>query len=76
VNPEGGKESRAAAVSPEVEAGNVYVPLSAQWVSDYVEEHAAFPNGAHDDQVDQTSQALLRFSRRRGGAAATEALAG
>lgn len=75
VNPEGGKESRAAAVSPEVEAGNVYLPLSAPWVADYIEEHAAFPNGAHDDQVDQTTQALLRFTRRRGGAAATEALA-
>lgn len=61
VNPEGGKEARAAAISPEVEAGNVFVPLQAQWVADYLEEHAAFPNGAHDDQVDQTSQALLRL---------------
>jgi predicted phage terminase large subunit-like protein len=75
VNPEGGKESRAAAVSPEVEAGNVFIPLSAPWVSDYVEECAAFPNGAHDDQVDQTTQALLRFMKRRGGLASLEALA-
>lgn len=76
VNPEGGKESRAAAVSPEVESGNVFIPLHADWVSDFVEEHAAFPTGANDDQVDQTTQALLRFSRPRSGAAATEALAG
>jgi predicted phage terminase large subunit-like protein len=75
VNPEGGKESRAAAVSPEVEAGNVFIPLGAPWVSDYVEEHAAFPNAAHDDQVDQTSQALLRFMRRRGGLSSLESLA-
>lgn len=74
VNPEGGKESRAAAVSPEVEGGNVYIPLHAPWVSDFVEEHAAFPNAAHDDQVDQTSQALLRFMRRRGGMASLESL--
>lgn len=76
VNPEGGKESRAAAVSPDVEAGNVFIPLHADWVGDYVEEHAAFPTGANDDQVDQTTQALLRFSRGSAGAAATEALAG
>jgi hypothetical protein len=30
-----------------------------------MEELAAFPNGEHDDLVDSTSQALLRF--RRGG---------
>lgn len=74
VDPEGGKEARAAAISPEVEAGNVFVPLHAPWVADYLEELAAFPNGAHDDQVDQTSQALLRYMRRRGGIAALEAL--
>ena len=75
LKPEGGKEARAAAISPEVEAGNVLVPLHAPWVADYLEEHAAFPNGAHDDQVDQTSQALLRIMRRRGGLAALEAMA-
>jgi hypothetical protein len=30
-----------------------------------MEELAAFPNGDHDDLVDSSSQALLRF--RRGG---------
>jgi phage terminase large subunit-like protein len=30
-----------------------------------IEEVASFPNGEHDDYVDTTSQALLRF--RRGG---------
>jgi predicted phage terminase large subunit-like protein len=63
VEPHGSKESRAAAVTPQIEAGNVYLPEPAQapWVHEYVEEHAAFPNGAHDDQVDATSQALARF---------------
>jgi predicted phage terminase large subunit-like protein len=58
VNPEGGKMSRAAAVSPEVEAGNWYLPHPgiAPWVLDFVEECASFPNGAHDDQVDAWSQ--------------------
>ena len=63
VNPQGGKIARAAAVSPLIEAGNVYLPHPdyAPWVNDFVEECAAFPNGAHDDQVDAMTQALLRW---------------
>jgi predicted phage terminase large subunit-like protein len=62
VNPEGGKVARAQAISPLVEAGNVYLPHPdyAPWVNDLIEECAAFPNGAHDDQVDAMTQALLR----------------
>ena len=64
VNPEGGKVARAMAVSPLVEAGNVYLPHPsiAPWVNDFTEECAAFPNGAHDDQVDAMTQALLRWN--------------
>jgi predicted phage terminase large subunit-like protein len=64
INPEGGKVARAAAVSPLIEAGNVYLPHPqfAPWVNDFIEECAAFPNGAHDDQVDAMSQALLRWN--------------
>jgi predicted phage terminase large subunit-like protein len=59
VNPEGGKESRVSAVSPQIEAGNVYLPDGAGWLGDYVGEWAGFPNAAHDDEVDATSQYLL-----------------
>ena len=64
VNPEGGKVARAMAVSPLIEAGNVYLPHPsiAPWVNDFIEECAAFPNGAHDDQVDAMTQALLRWN--------------
>lgn len=64
VNPEGGKEARAHAVSPQIEAGNVYLPdpTTAPWVHDFIEECAAFPNGAYADQVDTTTQALLRLA--------------
>ncbi len=64
VNPEDGKVARAAAVSPLIEAGNVYLPhpLHAPWVNDFIEECVAFPNGAHDDQVDAMTQALLRWN--------------
>lgn len=67
VNPEGGKIVRAQAVSPDIEAGNVYLPdpTIAPWIHDFVEECAAFPNGAHDDQVDAMSQALHRLTKRK-----------
>jgi predicted phage terminase large subunit-like protein len=63
VNPQGGKIGRAAAVSPLIEAGNVFLPHPdyAPWVNDFIEECLAFPNGAHDDQVDAMTQALLRW---------------
>ena len=31
-------------------------------LNDLIEECAAFPNGAHDDQVDAMTQALLRWN--------------
>lgn len=34
----------------------------APWVTDFIEECAAFPNGTHDDQVDAMTQALLRWN--------------
>lgn len=63
VTPEGGKESRAQAVSPYVEAGNVYLPNPDlfPWVKEFVEEYAFFPRGAHDDDVDAGTQALRRL---------------
>ncbi|PWV90246.1 putative phage terminase large subunit-like protein [Paenibacillus cellulosilyticus] len=64
VNPEGGKIARASAVAPEIEAGNVFLPEGAAWVSDFVEECAAFPRGAHDDQVDAMTQAINRLQYR------------
>ena len=63
VNPEGGKEARVHAISPMIEAGNVYLPEGAPWIGDFVEECAGFLNGAHDDQCDAMSQALLHGSR-------------
>ena len=64
VEPHGGKEARAQAVSAAVESGNVYLPKKARWVGDFIEECAAFPNGAHDDQVDAMTQALIRYRKK------------
>ena len=61
VNPQGGKESRAHAIQPYQESGNIYLPHPAlfPWVDDYVIQHAMFPNASYDDEVDQTTQAIL-----------------
>jgi predicted phage terminase large subunit-like protein len=52
------KLARAQAVTPLIEAGKVYLPESASWLSDFIDEMATFPSGAHDDAVDSTTQAL------------------
>ena len=70
VNPQGSKEARARAVTPEIESGNVYLPLESEapWVRDLIAEARAFPSGKHDDQVDSLSQALSKLrSGGRGG---------
>lgn len=61
--PKDSKEARASAIAPYVEAGDVLLPAAklAPWVGAFVDECAAFPNGAHDDQVDGMSQALHRL---------------
>lgn len=61
--PHGGKEARAAAVSPIVEARQAVLPSPelAPWISGFVEECAGFPTAAHDDQVDAMTQALNRL---------------
>ncbi len=65
VNPKGGKEARAHAASPAIEAGNVYLPHPsiAPWVRDaFLPEIAAFPRGKHDDQVDAMTQAIIEMA--------------
>lgn len=67
VKPEGGKVARVNAIAGLVEAGNVHLPDPAlrSWSGDFMEEATAFPSGAHDDQVDAMSQALVRLTARR-----------
>ena len=58
------KISRVNAVSDLFASGKVWAPRK-RWAEEVIEEMAAFPNSDHDDLVDSTTQALLRF--RKGG---------
>lgn len=68
VNPDGSKSARAHAITPLFEAGNVFLPdvSIAPWIRDYEAELLQFPAGAHDDQVDATTQALRRIMQKPG----------
>lgn len=52
------KVTRAMDVAPTIEAGCVYLPEDAPWLSDFLGESSAFPNGAHDDQLDPMMDAI------------------
>jgi phage terminase large subunit-like protein len=52
------------AVSDLFHSGKVWAP-DTRWAREVIEEVAAFPVGEHDDYVDTTTQALLRY--RQGG---------
>lgn len=64
VEPEGGKEARASVVEPLWESGNIYLPQTAPWVEDFIQECAEFPKSTHDDQVDAMSQAIVYMLKR------------
>ena len=58
VKPLDDKVMRLHAQTGAIENGFVYLPREAAWLDAYVDELTLFPRGAHDDQVDSTSQAL------------------
>jgi len=58
------KIARVNAVTDLFASGVVWCPPT-RWADEVVEECASFPSGDHDDLVDSTTQALLRF--RQGG---------
>jgi predicted phage terminase large subunit-like protein len=62
----GNKQLRAEPYQSQAEAGNVHV-LAREWTPDFLDEHATFPNGTHDDIVDAASGAFKQLSRGGGG---------
>ena len=63
------KYSRASTASAPFEDGRVYLPSEKKdpTIENYKNELLGFPNLAHDDEVDSTSQAILYLSERKGG---------
>ena len=58
------KHARVNAVAPLFEAGVIWAP-DEKFAEEVIEECASFPYGDHDDLVDSTTQAIMRF--RQGG---------
>jgi predicted phage terminase large subunit-like protein len=58
------KHARVNAVAPLFESGMIWAP-EKKFAEEVIEECAAFPFGDHDDLVDSTTQAIMRF--RQGG---------
>jgi len=58
------KIARLNSVTDLFASGKVWAP-PRRWAEEVIEEMAAFPNSDHDDLVDSSTQALIRF--RKGG---------
>jgi len=58
------KHTRVNSVAPLFESGMIWAPMQ-EFAEEVIEECAAFPFGDHDDLVDSTTQAIMRF--RQGG---------
>ena len=58
------KIARVNAVADMFSSGRIWIPQT-RFAEEVVEEFASFPAGEHDDYVDSSTQALMRF--RRGG---------
>ena len=58
------KHVRVNSVAPLFESGTIWAPTQ-KFADEVIEECAAFPHGDHDDLVDSTTQAIMRF--RQGG---------
>jgi predicted phage terminase large subunit-like protein len=67
MDPIGDKVMRMAAQAAKIEAGMVYLPRKASWLTEFQREIMGFPRGNTDDQVDALSQALAYDSRPRAG---------
>jgi len=58
------KIARVNAVADMFSSGRIWIPQT-RFAEEVVEEFASFPSGEHDDYVDSSTQALMRF--RKGG---------
>ena len=60
------KVTRAYDAAPYIESGNVLLPRSAPWLSDFLGEANGFPNAAHDDMMDPMMDAIADAQSNKG----------
>ena len=65
LKPDRDKVSRALPATAAMESGRVLLPRRAPWLATFEAEVLAFPNGAHDDQVDVLSYAVAILNSGR-----------
>lgn len=61
VKVKGTKSARMRGVSGHIEGGDCHLLAHAPYLGAFLDETAAFPNGAHDDQCDAASQAIFKL---------------
>jgi predicted phage terminase large subunit-like protein len=70
IEPMGGKIPRANACEAQHEAQQIWLPdftePGNEWVLEYIETHAGFPNAPYDDDVDAMTQALNWWRTKKG----------
>ncbi|MDD5417237.1 MAG: phage terminase large subunit, partial [Candidatus Aenigmarchaeota archaeon] len=59
------KTVRASSVSGIAEAGRIFLPQRAPWISEFINEVCGFPSATHDDITDAFVYALMFFKPRR-----------
>lgn len=64
LNPDRNKIARAETAVAMVDAGRVWLPQNAPWLSEFLDEVVSFPVAAHDDQVDVLSYACAELAKR------------
>ena len=65
ITPKESKQERAYAITPYLEAGNIFFPKNQKFTKDLEEEMLQFPAGVHDDTVDSMTQALNYFRTKK-----------
>jgi len=65
VIPQRDKIARVNSVTGYFEAMRVWLPENEPWLIDYIDEMTTFPAGAHDDQVDSTTQFFIQIVLKR-----------
>lgn len=65
IAPKESKVARVNSAAPVIEGGRVHVPKGQVWVLNFLAECAAFPNSAHDDQVDCLTGMILNETQAK-----------